>query len=56
MKTERSSSKKFIGVMVDEHLKWKDFINILESKLSKKISQYKSSDIFYYSFFHNYLT
>ena len=33
---ERSSSKKFFEVIVDEHLSWKDFINILRSKLSKK--------------------
>ena len=42
--------------MVDEHLNWKDFINILGSKPSKKISQYESSYIFYYLFVHNYLT
>ena len=42
--------------MVDEHLNWKDFINILGSKPLKKISQYESSYIFYYLFVHNYLT
>ena len=49
-KTERSSSIKFVEVMVDEHLNWKDFINILGNRLSNKISQYESNYILYYSF------
>ena len=32
---KRSSSIKFLGVMVDEHLKWKGHINVIENKLSK---------------------
>ena len=36
-KIERSSSIKFLGVMVDEHLNWKDHINIIENKLSKNL-------------------
>ena len=28
---------KFLGVMVDEHLNWKDHINVIESKLSKNL-------------------
>ena len=31
----RSISIKFLGVMVDQHLNWKDDINIIENKLSK---------------------
>ena len=48
---ERSSSKNFIRVMVDEHLNWKDCISILGSKLSKEKFQYESSDIFYWPSF-----
>ena len=32
-----SSSLKFLGVMVDEHLNWRDHINVIENKLSKKL-------------------
>ena len=34
---KRSSSIKFLGVLVDEHLSWTDHINILENKLSKNL-------------------
>ena len=34
---KRSTSIKFLGVMVDEHLNWKDHINIIENKLSKNL-------------------
>ena len=34
-KIKRSSSIKFLGVMVDEYLDWKDHISIIENKLSK---------------------
>ena len=36
-KIKRSISIKFLEVMVDEHLNWKDHINIIENKLSKKL-------------------
>ena len=40
---KRSSSIKFLGVLVDEHLNWTDHINILENKLSKNLGLlYKS--------------
>ena len=40
---KRSSSIKFLGVLVDEHLSWTDHINILENKLSKNLGLlYKS--------------
>ena len=32
---KRSSSIKFLRVLVDEHLSWTDHINTLENKLSK---------------------
>ena len=62
---ERSSSLKFLGVMVKGHLNWNDYINILENKLSKvlglihkakKILNTEAMTSFYYSFFHSYLT
>ena len=62
---QRSSSIKFLGVMVDEHLSWNDHISILENKLSKslgllyKAKKYlntKAMTSLYYSFFHSYLT
>ena len=34
---KRSTSIKFLGVMVDEHLNWKDHINVIENKLSKNL-------------------
>ena len=33
--TKRSSSIKFLGILVEEHLSWIDHINNLENKLSK---------------------
>ena len=36
-KIKRSSSTTFLGLMVDEHLNWKDHIKIYENKLSKKL-------------------
>ena len=57
---KKSSSIKFLGVLVDEHLSWPDHINILENKLSKNLGLlYKSKHFLnaigmkslYYSFF-----
>ena len=51
--------------MVDEHLNWKDHINIIENKLSKnlgllhKAKQFlnaKAMKSLYFSFIHSYLT
>ena len=62
---KRSSSIKFLGVMVDEHLNWKDHINIIENKLSKnlgllhKAKQFlnaKAMKSLYFSFIHRFLT
>ena len=38
-KVKRSSSIKFLGVIVDKHLNWKDHTSIIENKLSKNIIQ-----------------
>ena len=34
---KRSSSIKFVGVSVDEHVCWTDHINVLENKLLKNL-------------------
>ena len=61
----RPISIKFLGVMVDEHLKWKDDINIIENKLSEnlgllhKAKQFlnaKAMKSLYFSLIHSYLT
>ena len=61
---KRSSSIKFLGVMVDEHLNWKDHINVIENKLSKKLGLLQKAKQFlnaktikslYFSFIHSYL-
>ena len=57
---KRSSSIKFVRVLVDEHLSWTDHIYILKNKLSKNLGLlYKSKHFLnangmkslYYSFF-----
>ena len=61
---KRSSSVKFVGVLVDEHLSLTDHINVLENKLSKNLGLLHKSKHFlnakgmkklYFSFFQNYL-
>ena len=61
---KRSSSIKFLGVLVDENLTWIDHITLVENKLSKnlgllhKAKNYlnkKSMVNLYYSFIHGYL-
>ena len=61
---ERVSSIKFLGVMLDEHLSWKDHIKIVENKLAKNIgllyhvNQYlneSSLKTVYFSYIHSYL-
>ena len=61
---KRSSSIKFLGVLVDENLTWIDHITLVENKLSKnlgllhKAKNYlneKSMVNLYYSFIHSYL-
>ena len=59
------SSLKFLAVMVDEPLNWKDHINIIEKKLSKnlvllnKAKQFlnvKAIKSLYFLFIYSYLT
>ena len=61
---KRSSSIKFLQVLVHEHLSWTDHINALENKLSKNLGllhkskhflNVKGMKILYFSFFHSYL-
>ena len=35
--SEKTSSIKFLGVMLDEHVSWNDHIKTVESKLAKNI-------------------
>ena len=62
---KRSSSIKFLGILVDEYLIWIDHINILENKLPKNLSLlYKTKPFLnakalkslYFPFFHSYVT
>ena len=43
---KRSSSIKLLGVMMDEHLNWKDHIHLIENKLSKQNSFTQSKTVF----------
>ena len=59
---KRSSSIKFLGVLVDENLTWIDHITLFENKLSKNLgllhkakNYLKSMVSLYYSFIHSYL-
>ena len=62
---KRSSSIKFLGILVDEPLSCIDHINTLENKLSKTVGllykakpflSAKAMKSLYFSFFHSYLT
>ena len=55
---------KFLGVILDENINWKDHINMIENKISKNIGLlYKAKPFLdqsclkyiYYSFIHSYL-
>ena len=61
---ETVSSIKFLGVMLDEHLSWKDHIKMVENKLAKNlrllycVNQYlneSSLKTVYFSYIHSYL-
>ena len=61
---KRSSSIKFLGVLVDENLTWIDHIRLVDNKLSKnlgllhKAKNYLNKESMvnlYYSFIHSYL-
>ena len=38
---ERATSIKFLGILFDEHLSWKNHISIVENKVSKNIGSQK---------------
>ena len=61
---ERVGSIKFLGVLLDEHLSWKEHIRYNENKIAKSISLlYRAKPflgkhsllILYYSYIHTYL-
>ena len=61
---ERTSSIKFLGVMLDEHISWNEHIKTIEKKLAKNIGLlYKarvlldkeSLKTIYFSYIHSYL-
>ena len=63
-KVERVKSIKFLGVLLDENLSWKDHIKYIENKVVKNIGLLYRSKLFldknslltlYYSHIHTYL-
>ena len=61
---KRKASIKFLGVLVDENLAWKDHINTLENKISKNFGLiFRAKNLLnkdsltklYYSYIHCYL-
>ena len=56
---------KFLGVLIDENLTWKQHIDLIKSKISKKQEYYINHNKFllneecliniYYSFIHSYI-
>ena len=62
---KRVTKAKFLGVIVDQHLNWKDHISMVSHKISKpcgiisrirNILDIKSKKMIYYSLIHPYLT
>ena len=63
--TERKSSIKFLGVLLDEHIAWNDHIHAIERRLAKNIDllyrarQFLDNESFktvYFSYIHSYLS
>ena len=61
---ERTSSIKFLGVMLDEHISWIDHVRTVENKIEKnigllyRVSQFLDEDSLktaYFSYIHSYL-
>ena len=61
---ERTSSIKFLGVMLDEHISWIDHVRTVENKIAKnigllyRVSQFLNEDSLktvYFSYIHSYL-
>ena len=62
---QRATKAKFLDVIVDQHLNWKDHISLVSHKISKSCGtisrirntlDIKSKKLIYYSFIHPYLT
>ena len=62
--TERKSSIKLLGVMLDEHISWIDPVRTVENKIAKnvvllyRVSQFLNEDSFktvYFAYIHSYL-
>ena len=62
---QRVNKAKFLGVIVDQHLNWKDHISMITQKMSKSCGiiyrirntlDIKSKRLIYYSLIHPYLT
>ena len=61
---ERTSSVKFLGVMLDEHISWTDHIRTVENKIAKnigllyRVSQFLNEDSLktvYFPYIHSFL-
>ena len=61
---ERTSSIKFLGVMLDEHISWINHVRTVENKIAKnigliyRVSQFLNEDspkTVYFSYIHPYL-
>ena len=61
---KRITSIKYLGVLIDENLTWKEHINVIESKFSKNLGLlYRDRRVLdstalknlYFSFIHSYL-
>ena len=61
---ERKSSIKFLGVMLDEHISWIDYVRTVEHKIAKNIgllyraSQFLNEAVLktvHFSYIHSYL-
>ena len=61
---ERMTSTKFLGILFEEHLSWKNYISVVQNKVSKNIGiLHKAKNIFskgglktlYFCFVHSYL-
>ena len=61
---ERTTSIKFLGILLDEHLSWKNHISVVENKVSKNIGILNKAKntfsngcfkILFSSFVHSYL-
>ena len=61
---KHTSNIKFLGVILDENLSWREHINVIQSKISKNIGIIRKAKPFlnigslkksYFSFIHSYL-